>query len=43
MAMTKPLPYGCIKHPKKKKKSLKEVEELIKSVTLEDKKRHFYS
>ena len=45
IAMTRPLPYGCIKLQKKKKKvpSVKEVEELIKSVTLEDKKGHIFT
>ena len=41
MAVAKPLSYGCIKLKKKKKPSVKEVEELIKSLTLEDKKDIF--
>ena len=35
MAMTRPLPYGCIK--RKKTLNFKELEQLLKSITLEDK------
>ena len=41
-AMTKPLPYGCIKK-KKKVLSLEELPELLKSVTLEDKIGHLFT
>ena len=36
MAMTKPLPYGCIKR-KKHTPNFEELKQLLKSVTLEDK------
>ena len=42
MAMTRPLPYGCIKR-KKKVLSIKELTELIKNVTLEDKIGHIFT
>ena len=40
-AMTKPLPYGCIKK-KKRVPSLEELTEIVKSVTLEDKLGHLF-
>ena len=40
-AMTKPLPYGCIK--KKRFLNLEELSELLKSVTLEDKIGHLFT
>ena len=42
MAMTKPLPYGCIK---KQEKSLNftELEQLLKSITLKDKIGHLFT
>ena len=42
MAMTRPLPYGCIKR-KKKVLSIEELTELIKNVTLEDKIGHIFT
>ena len=39
MAMTRPLPYGCIKR-KEKTFNFEELEQLLKSVTLEDKIGH---
>ena len=42
MAMTKPLPYGCIKK-KKKVLSINEHNELLKNVTLEDKVGHLFT
>ena len=41
-AMTKPLPYHCIKK-KKKVFSLKELPELLKSLTLKDKIGHIFT
>ena len=41
-AMTKPLPYGCIKK-KKKVLSLEELSELLKTVMLEDKISHLFT
>ena len=41
-AMTKPLPYGCIKK-KKYVLSLDELAELLQSVTLEDKLGHLFT
>ena len=42
MAMTRPLPYGCIKR-KEKTLNFKELEQLLKSITLEDKIRHVFT
>ena len=42
MAMTRPLPYGCIKR-KEKILNFEELEQLLKSVTLEDKIRHIFT
>ena len=42
MAMARPLPYGCIKR-KKKTHNFEELEQLLKSVTLEDKIRHIFT
>ena len=42
MAMTNPLPYGCIKK-KKKVLSIDELNELLKNVTLEDKVGHLFT
>ena len=41
MAMTKPLPYGCIKR-KKKVLNFDELTELLKNVSLEDKTEHLF-
>ena len=41
-AMTKPLPYGCIKK-KKKVLNLEELSDFLKSVTLEDKIGHVFT
>ena len=40
--MTKPLPYGCIKKQEKLPNSA-ELEQLLKSITLEDKIRHLFT
>ena len=40
-AMTKPLPWGCIKN-KKRVPSYEELAEILKSITLEDKLRHLF-
>ena len=42
MAMTRPLPYGCIKR-KKNIPSFEELNELLKSVTLKDKIGHIFT
>ena len=42
MAMTKPLPYGCIKR-KNKVLSINQLTELLKTITLEDKIRHLFT
>ena len=42
MAMTRPLPYGCIKR-KLTVPSFEEFEQLLKSVTLEDKVGHIFT
>ena len=42
MAMTRPLPYGCITR-KNKVLRLDELDELIKTVTLEDKIGHIFT
>ena len=42
MAMTKPLPYGCIKR-KERILSFEELDQLLKSVTLEDKIGHIFT
>ena len=42
MAMTKPLPYGCIKR-KKKVLNIDELTELLKNVSLEDKIGHLFT
>ena len=42
MAMTKPLPYRCIKR-KEKIRSFEELDQLLKSVTLEDKIGHIFT
>ena len=42
MTMTKPLPYGCIKK-KKHSPSFEELEQLLKSVTLEDNIGHIFT
>ena len=42
MAMTKPLPYGCIKK-QEKLPNFTELEQLLKSITLEDKIGHLFT
>ena len=42
MAMRQPLPYGCVKR-KLSVPSLEELEQLLKSVTLEDKIGHIFT
>ena len=42
MAMTKPLPCGCIKR-KEKTFSFEELDQLLKSVTLQDKIGHIFT
>ena len=42
VAMTKPLPYGCIKR-KETTLNLEELDQLLKSITLEDKIGHLFT
>ena len=42
MAMTRPLPYGCIKG-KEKILNFEELDQLLKSITLEDKIGHIFT